>query len=434
MDIQKVLQALSESMQHRSLYLEICKAIAQHWNMPQSAFSLLETTGRGFNIASVEEDAKLSAPSLPCEESCKVVDNVVAENAVSVNGSNTDIVAIPSLDTSLDAAIHAGPQYIVSDGDVSRTGYFNLMRMKPHEQIKLESTESVNQLADPSDVTQQSLVYRSSAIELATCTSANSVGSRIENGNGTCLPASVFSQNKEGNHQGIQRVRNSTNNCSYVGTFFKPHAYINHYMHGDFAASAAVNLNVLSSEESRTETHKSGNGRKVVTDILLQAKAFSTAASRFFWPSSERKLVEVPRERCGWCYSCKLPSSNRRGCMLNSAALTATKGALKVISGLRPILNGEGSLSSISTYILYMGEILCGLTTGPFLSASHRKLWRKQVEDASTYSAIKQPLLEVSLQLMWSLSRPCFQPSKAWDSCSFLESPFMCAKCLFYLS
>ena len=86
--------------------------------------------------------------------------------------------------------------------------------------------------------------------------------------------------------------------------------------------------------------------------------------------------------------------------MLNSAALTATKGALKVISGLRPILNGEGSLSSISTYILYMGEILCGLTTGPFLSASHRKLWRKQVEDASTYSAIKQPLLEVSLQLM----------------------------------
>ncbi|XP_011005757.1 PREDICTED: uncharacterized protein LOC105111939 [Populus euphratica] len=395
MDIPKVLQALSESMQHRSLYLEICKAIAQHWNMPQSAFSLLETTGRGFNIASVEEDAKLSALSLPREESCKVVDNVVAENAVSVNGSNTDIVAIPSLETSFDAAIQAGPQYIVSDGDVSRTGYFHLMRMKQHEQIKLESTESVNQLADPSDVTQQSLVYRSSAMELATCTSANSVGSCIENGNGTCLPASVFSQNKEGNHQGIQRVQNSTNNCSYVGTFFKPHAYINHYMHGDFAASAAVNLNVLSSEESRTETHKSGNGRKVVTDILLQAKAFSTAASRFFWPSSERKLVEVPRERCGWCYSCKLPPSNRRGCMLNSAALTATKGALKVISGLRPILNGEGSLSSISTYILYMGEVLCGLTTGPFLSASHRKLWRRQVEDASTHSALKQPLLEL---------------------------------------
>ncbi|KAJ6395551.1 hypothetical protein OIU77_020740 [Salix suchowensis] len=351
--------------------------------------------GRGFNIASAEEDTKSSALSLPsCEESFNVADNGVAQNAVSVNGSNTDIVAIPSLDTSLDATIQFVPQCIVSDGDVSRTGYFH-MRMKPHEQIKLESTESVNQLADPSDLTQQSLVYRSSAIELATCTSAISVGSRIENGNGTCLPASVFSQSKEGNQQGIERVQNSTNNCSYVATFFKPHAYINHYMHGEFAASAAANLSVLSSEESRTETYKSSNGRKVVSDILLQAKAFSIAASRFFWPSSERKLVEVPRERCGWCYSCKLPASNRRGCMLNSAALTATKGALKMISGLRPVLNGEGSLSSISTYILYMGEILCGLATGPFLSASHRKLWRKQVEDASTYSAIKLPLLEL---------------------------------------
>ena len=397
MDIQKVLQALTESVQHRSLYLEICKAIAQHWNIPQNAFSLLETTGRGFNIASAEEDTKSSALSLPsCEESFNVAGNGVAQNAVSVNGSNTDIVAIPSLDTSLDATIQFVPQCIVSDGDVSRTGYFH-MRMKPHEQIKLESTESVNQLADPSDVTQQSLVYRSSAIELATCTSAISVGSRIENGNGTCLPASVFSQSKEGNQQGTERVRNSTNNCSYVATLIKPHAYINHYMHGEFAASAAANLSVLSSEESRTETYKSSNGRKVVSDILLQAKAFSIAASRFFWPSSERKLVEVPRERCGWCYSCKLPASNRRGCMLNSAALTATKGALKMISGLRPILNGEGSLSSISMYILYMGEILCGLATGPFLSASHRKLWRKQVEDASTYSAIKLPLLEVSL-------------------------------------
>jgi hypothetical protein len=182
-----------------------------------------------------------------------------------------------------------------------------------------------------------------------------------------------------------------------MGTFFKPHAYINHYMHGDFAASAAANLSVLSSEESHSETQKSGNGRKAISDILLQVKAFSTAASRFFWPSSERKLVEVPRERCGWCHSCKQPSSNRRGCVLNSAALTATKGVSKIISGLRPVMNGEGSLSSISMYILCMGEILCGLTVGPFLSAIHRKQWCKQVEDASSYSAIKQPLLEVSL-------------------------------------
>ncbi|XP_052311875.1 DDT domain-containing protein PTM isoform X2 [Populus trichocarpa] len=397
MEIPKVLQTLSESMQHRLLYSEICKAIVQHWNIPQSASSLLEKMERGFDIASVKEDAIFSTISLPfCEESHEVPENVVAENAVTLNGSNTDIVAVSCLDTSLDASFQVGPQYIVSDGEMSRTGNCHLMSMKPHEQIKLESTESVNQLADPSGVTQQSRVDRSSAKELTTCTSANSVGSRIENEIGNCLPAFVFSQSKEGNHPGFEMVeRNSTNSCSYMGTFFKPHAYINHYMHGDFAASAAANLSVLSSEESHSETQKSGNGRKAISDILLQVKAFSTAASRFFWPSSERKLVEVPRERCGWCHSCKQPSSNRRGCVLNSAALTATKGVSKIISGLRPVMNGEGSLSSISMYILCMGEILCGLTVGPFLSAIHRKQWCKQVEDASSYSAIKQPLLEL---------------------------------------
>lgn len=167
-------------------------------------------------------------------------------------------------------------------------------------------------------------------------------------------------------------------------------------MHGYFAASAAANLAVLSSEGSRvSDTHKSANARKIISDMSLQIKAFSTAASRFFWPSLEKKLVEVPRERCGWCHSCKLPSNNRRGCMLNSAALTATKGTLKILNGLRPIMSGEGSLPSISTYILYMGEVLCGITGGPFMSTSFRKQWRKQIEDASTFSAIKGPLLEV---------------------------------------
>uniref|UniRef100_A0A6N2L8K3 PHD-type domain-containing protein n=1 Tax=Salix viminalis TaxID=40686 RepID=A0A6N2L8K3_SALVM len=395
MDIPKVLQTLSESMQHGLLYSEICKAIVQHWNIPQSSSSVLENE-RGFDRAPVKEDAIFSTISLPfCEESHKVPDNVVAENAVSLNGSSTDVVAVSCLDTSLDASVQVGPQYIVSDGDMSRTGNCHLTSTKLHEQIKLESTESVNQLADPSGVTQQSWVDRSSAIELATFTSANSAGSCIDNENRNCLPAFVFSQSEEGNHPGLEMVeRNSTNSFSYVGTFFKPHAYINHYMHGDFAASAAANLSVLSSEESHSGTQKSGNGRKAISDILLQVKAFSTAASRFFWPSSERKLVEVPRERCGWCHSCK-QSSNKRGCMLNSAALTATKGVSKIISGLSPIMNGEGSLCSIATYILCMGEVLCGLTVGPFLSAIHRKQWCKQVEDASSYSAIKQPLLEL---------------------------------------
>ena len=65
--------------------------------------------------------------------------------------------------------------------------------------------------------------------------------------------------------------KNSTYDIVYVGTYFKPYAYINHYMHGDFTASAAAaKLAALSSEESRlAETYKAANGRVVSSDILL---------------------------------------------------------------------------------------------------------------------------------------------------------------------
>ncbi|KDP34357.1 hypothetical protein JCGZ_11240 [Jatropha curcas] len=395
-DIPKFLQVLSSSVQHRSLYLEISKAIAEYWRIPQSAFSPFETMGGGLSRASTNEDEKSStlSVSFTFKASHKVENTVKAENELSSNISDADKVAVSCLGTSVNATFQADAHGILSNGDVTHMKNCDLINMKLPQQIKVKSADSFNQQIDPSDLAQNSFMDRSSVI--TTCTSTNSDGSHAGDVNAN-LPASIFSQSKEGNRAGFGRIeRNLTDNFVYMGTCFKPYAYINHYVHGDFAASAAANLAVLSSEEIRvSEAHKSGNARKAISDILLQAKAFSTSASRFFWPSSEKKLIEVPRERCGWCYSCKVPSNSRRGCMLNSAALTATKGTMKILSSFHPIMSREGSLPSISTYILYLGEILCGLTVGPFVSASYRKQWRKRVEDASTCSAIKVPLLEL---------------------------------------
>ncbi|XP_021609320.1 DDT domain-containing protein PTM isoform X2 [Manihot esculenta] len=391
-DIPKVLQVLSSSVQHKSLYLEISKAIAEYWKIPETAFFPFETMERNLIIPSINEDEKYSTLSVPFafKEKHKVAHAGEAEDVISLNASNVDSVVVSCLDPSINTTIQAQPHGILSNGDAKNC---HLLSMRLMEQIKVESTSSVNQTIDPSDVARHSFVDRSSMI--TSCTSANSDGNHIGHGNATSLPA--ISESKESNHEVFGGVdRNLMDNVVYVGTFFKPYSYINHYVHGYFAASAAANLAVLSSEGSRvSDTHKSANARKIISDMSLQIKAFSTAASRFFWPSLEKKLVEVPRERCGWCHSCKLPSNNRRGCMLNSAALTATKGTLKILNGLRPIMSGEGSLPSISTYILYMGEVLCGITGGPFMSTSFRKQWRKQIEDASTFSAIKGPLLEL---------------------------------------
>lgn len=81
--------------------------------------------------------------------------------------------------------------------------------------------------------------------------------------------------------------------------------------------------------------------------------------------------------------------------MLNAAVTGATKSALKIYNGLFPLKNGEGVLSSIAAYILYLEESLCGLIAGPFFSESLRYQWRKKLEEATTCKAMKALLLEV---------------------------------------
>ncbi|KAK0603405.1 hypothetical protein LWI29_004588 [Acer saccharum] len=300
----------------------------------------------------------------------------------------------------MESVMSTGSASLPADlSDVTHQILVDRVSAKLSGQIKIESgmsTGSASLQADPSDVTHQSLVERSSAIDLMTCTSGTS---RVSIGHAsTYLPTNTFSQSKGGSPAVLGRVlRYPADNCVYMGSLFKPQAYINQYIHGDFAATAAANLAVVSSEESHgSEAHKPGSARKAMSgSIPLQAKAFSLTASRFFWPCSEKKLWEIPRERCSWCFSCKATTLSRRACMLNSAIIIATKSAMKILNGLNPPKIGEGGLAAIVTYILIMEESLRGLIGGPFLSASYRKKWRKQVEEASTLNSIKDLLLEL---------------------------------------
>ncbi len=392
-------------MQHTALYLGVCKAILQYWSIPESVFSL----SAHVNSANIKEEYGTFSISFPSgKEDQKVFDTADAENVNNENKSNVDNVPVSCLEASLDSTIHTDHPGPHSNGGTRRQECAHI-DMKLTERMKVDcavSNGSISQQADQSDLTHQSLVDRSSAIELTTCTSRNSNGSFTGHGNGMCFPVNLPSQSREGNRSVYGKGNRNSVDFLYLGSSLKPQAYINNYMHGDFAASAAARLAVLSSEEARvSEAHASENSRKVASsNNLLQAKAFSLTASRFFWPCSEKKIVEVPRERCGWCLSCKAPVSSKRGCMLNHACLCSTKVASKILAGLRPIKSGEGSLASIATYILYMEESLHGLIVGPFLNDSYRKQWRKRVEQASTCSTVKCLLLEVSSFVSWFTS------------------------------
>ncbi|KAK9068589.1 hypothetical protein SSX86_012704 [Deinandra increscens subsp. villosa] len=214
----------------------------------------------------------------------------------------------------------------------------------------------------------------------------NGNGNNTSNANSMCDLSNLPTQNKEANLAKF-----------YMGLSFRPQAYLNVYIHGDFAASAGASLAILSSEEkptTQTQLSTSSHRKLMSANYSLQAKAFSLAAKRFYWPNYEKKLVEVSRERCGWCLSCKSSISSKRGCLLNAAASNAIKGAAKMLSSLRQSKNVEGSLASIATYVMLMEESLYGLTVGPFLNSSYRNQWQKHVEEAATLGEIKAYLLE----------------------------------------
>uniref|UniRef100_A0A7N0U7F0 Uncharacterized protein n=1 Tax=Kalanchoe fedtschenkoi TaxID=63787 RepID=A0A7N0U7F0_KALFE len=253
---------------------------------------------------------------------------------------------------------------------------------------KVETCEIVpNQEGEFSGAAQRSLAVKSS-IDVAHRASDNRSVDVLEGNSLSILAANPFQ---------VRTLTHDRKACSYTGSNFNRNAYINHYSHGDFAASAAANLAVLSSEENRgLEVHALETIKKAMSaNVLLHVKAFSSAATRFFWPNSERKYVEVPRERCGWCLSCRGAISSKKACMLNAACLNAHRGAMKFLTALRVSKNDDACLASIATYILYMEDSLSALMVGPFTSASYRRQWRKKVEHASTCCALKSYLLEL---------------------------------------
>ncbi|XP_004242107.1 DDT domain-containing protein PTM-like isoform X1 [Solanum lycopersicum] len=222
------------------------------------------------------------------------------------------------------------------------------------------------------------------------------IGSDRPNGTKfTCFSSLSLSSLIKGSAEQVGVEYIAPGGCFYMGSSFRPQQYINSYLHGDFAASAAANLAELSLGENQgSESHASDNRQKHSANALLQAKAFSSATTRFFWPSTEKKVVEVPRERCSWCLNCKAAVTSKKGCLLNAAASNAIKGAVKILAGLRSASVGEGNLRGIASYIILMEEGLCGLTVGPFLSTAFRKEWRKQAEEATSCTLIKSLLLQ----------------------------------------
>lgn len=385
-DIPGVIHALDLKEEHIIAYSEICRGIMQYWEVPLDILP----SEVGLQLANKQESDQCNTQVVNLSD--KVPELTEINNPEScAAGFFAGIAASPHT--------NCGQQAILSENSFDSGAIYESHIDSTRQScitIKNSMTEpsSCNSLigrpANPCQLSQQSKSSVIGTVSDATRDSNNKYNGPVY----TSLEAKTSLCCQELNN------RVDPHFCGlYMGSSFRITGYINFYLHGDFSASAASNLAILTSEENQVpESRSSDNNRKIrCTSVALQVKAFSSAAMRFFWPNTEKKLVEVARERCTWCFSCKAPVTSKRGCLLNAAASNAIRDAMKVFAGFRTAKNGDSRLSGIATYIMFVEESLSGLLVGPFTNDTFRKQWHKEVEQATTYNAIKILLLEVSI-------------------------------------
>ncbi|KAL8484395.1 hypothetical protein ACS0TY_026892 [Phlomoides rotata] len=391
-DIPGVLYALYSRGAHAIMYSEICRRIMEYWEFPPDILPGNKMHEICLQLAIKEGHGQCNTQLVDFPD--KVPEMTEVENHEScVNGSSVHMSALKltSCVQNLDSSENSLNTVTIDDQNIVSVGqHYEIMKSTI---IKPAVLSSVIGQPAPCELNKENT---SSVAEIV-----SSRNSDINHGplNGSSLETKTSIITQDFDNRVDQKSSGGSHDCClYKGSSFKITGYINHYFHGDFAASAAANLAILSFEENQArESGSSDNHREVLAaSLALQIKAFSLAATRFFWPNTEKKLVEVPRERCGWCFSCKAAATSKKGCLLNAAASNAIRWATKVLAGVRPVKNGgDGRLSGIATYLLFMEESLSGLLVGPFLNVMFRKQWRRKVEQATSCNAIKTPLLEL---------------------------------------
>ncbi|KAG6415150.1 hypothetical protein SASPL_122552 [Salvia splendens] len=379
-----VLNVLNANPDFATAYSEICQGIMQYWDLSadtipssnrKSGIGLeLQNEGSGPCIAQLVDMLDKVPETTEVQNHATCVTGNSAEMAGSClrNCVQQPVSSESSFDNVTKSGCHAGP--VRQQCEILKT-----MVDEP-----ASSSSLIGRPASPHESSQQS---NSNTTEAVSTRSSNisALSDAPSEANRSLVSQKL--DNKIGSTCG-----SPARWCLYKGSSFKKTGYINHYLHGDFSASAAANLAILSHEESQV----SESQQAVSISYADQVKAFSIAAMGFSWPNVDNKLAEVPRERCSWCFSCKASVTSKRECLLNAAASNATRGVMKVLAGVRPVKNGRDErLAGIAAYIMFMEESLSGLLVGPFLNDTFRKQWRRQLEQAANCSEMKILLLEL---------------------------------------
>lgn len=171
-------------------------------------------------------------------------------------------------------------------------------------------------------------------------------------------------------------------------------SYVNCYSFARIASSVARELTRKSSDKTSNVSTKS-----IEEIISAQMKVISHMPREFYWSNIQNLSVDARKEKCGWCFSCKVPDDDdERDCLfITNDAVPVQESSTSELLGIPLRKNTKGHLIHVNCQILCMEDRLRGLLVGPWMNPDYSKLWRESVLKASDVASVKHLLLLVRM-------------------------------------
>ncbi|RDY00551.1 DDT domain-containing protein PTM, partial [Mucuna pruriens] len=163
--------------------------------------------------------------------------------------------------------------------------------------------------------------------------------------------------------------------------------YINYYSFARTASFVAQELMCKSPEKMNKIFAMSEE--EIISD---QAKVIMKKSTNFCWPSIQNLHAAAQKEKCGWCFTCKVANEDR-DCLFNSVVKPVCEVSNSTLSGLQPRKIQNGHLRDIICHIFSLEVRLRGLLLGPWLNLHQTNLWQKDLLKSSDFLPVKRLLL-----------------------------------------
>lgn len=185
----------------------------------------------------------------------------------------------------------------------------------------------------------------------------------------------------------------STPSTDNKDTSEAPHGteYINYYSFARTAAFVAQELMCKSPEKMNKILAMSEE--EIISD---QAKVIMKKSTNFCWLSIQNLNAAAQKEKCGWCYTCKVENEDR-DCLFSSVVKPVREVSNSTLVGLQPRKIQNGHLIDIISHIFSLEVRLRGLLLGPWLNLHQTNLWHKDLLKTSDFLPVKRLLLLVRI-------------------------------------